>query len=45
MTCVVFGLEQGNHVHFIDAAGGGFAKAAEGLKARLAGLAVSPSGA
>jgi hypothetical protein len=36
MTCLVFNLEQGEHVHFVDAAGGGFAKAAEGFKARLA---------
>lgn len=35
MTCLVFSLEQGNHVHFVDAAGGGFARAAEGFKARL----------
>jgi hypothetical protein len=38
MTCLVFSLEQGEHVHFVDAAGGGFAKAAEGFKARLAAL-------
>jgi hypothetical protein len=38
MTCLVFNLEQGEHVHFVDAAGGGFAKAAEGFKARLAAL-------
>jgi hypothetical protein len=38
MTCLVFNLEQGEHVHFVDAAGGGFAKAAEGFKARLAML-------
>ncbi len=35
MTCLVFSLEASEHVHFIDAAGGGFAKAAEGFKARL----------
>lgn len=35
MTCLVFNLEASEHVHFIDAAGGGFAKAAEGFKARL----------
>jgi hypothetical protein len=39
MTCLVFNLEQGEHVHFIDGAGGGFALAAEGFKARLAGVA------
>ncbi|MFQ5565838.1 MAG: DUF3095 domain-containing protein [Paracoccaceae bacterium] len=38
MTCLVFSLEQSEHVHFIDAAGGGFAKAAEAFKARLAAL-------
>ncbi len=38
MTCLVFNLEQGEQVHFVDAAGGGFAKAAEGFKARLAAL-------
>ncbi len=38
MTCLVFNLELGEHVHFVDAAGGGFAKAAEGFKARLAAL-------
>lgn len=38
MTCLVFSLDRGDHVHFVDAAGGGFARAAEGLKARLAGL-------
>jgi len=37
MTCLVFRLGEGDHIHFIDAAGGGFAKAAEGLKAQLAG--------
>ncbi len=36
MTCLVFSLEQGEHIHFVDAAGGGFAKAAIGFKARLA---------
>lgn len=36
MTCLVFSLKEGEHVHFVDAAGGGFAKAAEELKAQLA---------
>ncbi|MFK7945085.1 MAG: DUF3095 family protein, partial [Paracoccaceae bacterium] len=35
MTCLVFNLEQSRHVHFVDAAGGGFAEAAKGFKARL----------
>lgn len=38
MTCLVFSLEQGEHIHFVDAAGGGFAKAAEGFKAQLTAL-------
>jgi len=38
MTCLVFSLDKGQHMHFIDAAGGGFAKAAAGLKAQLADL-------
>ena len=36
MTCLVFNLKQGEHVHFVDAAGGGFARAAVGFKAQLA---------
>ena len=47
MTCLVFSLEQSEHVHFIDAAGGGFARAAEGFKARLAaaqGFGRTPAG-
>jgi hypothetical protein len=42
MTCLVFSLERSEHVHFIDAAGGGFAKAAEGFKRRLHALDASP---
>ena len=38
MTCLVFSLTQSEHIHFVDAAGGGFAKAAEGFKARLSAL-------
>jgi DUF3095 family protein len=38
MTCLVFNLEQGEHLHFVDAAGGGFARAAEGFKFRLAAI-------
>lgn len=37
MTCLVFSLERSEHVHFVDAAGGGFARAAEGLKSQIAG--------
>ncbi len=36
MTCVVFSLQQGEHVHFVDGAEGGFAMAAVDLKRRLA---------
>ncbi len=32
MTCIVFDLGQGEHVHFIDGADGGFAMAAKQLK-------------
>ncbi len=35
MTCVVFSLRQGEHVHFVDGAEGGFAMAAVDLKRRL----------
>ncbi|MEM7212034.1 MAG: DUF3095 family protein [Pseudomonadota bacterium] len=35
MTCLLFSLEQGEHVHFVDAAGGGFASASVGFKRRL----------
>ncbi len=35
MTCVVFSLQQGEHVHFVDGAEGGFAMAAVDLKRRL----------
>lgn len=37
MTCVVFSLEQSDHVHFLDGAGGGFTSASRQLKAQLAG--------
>ncbi len=36
MTCLVFSLEQSEHVHFIDGSDGGFAVAATGFKRRLA---------
>ncbi len=36
MTCVVFSLQQGEHIHFVDGAEGGFAMAAVDLKRRLA---------
>ena len=39
MTCLVFSLEQSQHIHFIDGADGGFALAAPGFKKQLAALA------
>ena len=42
MTCLVFSLAQGRHVHFIDGADGGYALAALQLKAQLQGLAAPP---
>ena len=35
MTCLVFSLEQSEHVHFVDGANGGYAIAARALKGRL----------
>ncbi len=35
MTCLVFDMAGSEHVHFVDCAGGGFAMAAIGLKARI----------
>ncbi|MGI9413037.1 MAG: DUF3095 family protein [Hyphomicrobiales bacterium] len=42
MTCLVFSLEQGEHIHFVDGANGGFALAAKGFKQRVASGPVSP---
>lgn len=42
MTCMVF-ERQGNHVHFVDGADGGYAFAAKDLKARLKQLHPDPS--
>jgi hypothetical protein len=39
MTCLVFSLAQGRHIHFIDGADGGYARAAVQLKAQLQALA------
>ncbi|MFV2093728.1 MAG: DUF3095 domain-containing protein [Hyphomicrobiales bacterium] len=38
MTCVVFSLQNSEHVHFVDGSDGGFAMAAIGFKKRLAAL-------
>ena len=37
MTCIVPNHNDSNHMHFVDGAGGGYAKAAEMLKAQRAG--------
>ena len=34
MTCLIFSLEQSEHVHFVDASAGGYAMAAVGFKRR-----------
>ena len=39
MTCIVPNHNDSNHMHFVDGAGGGYAKAAEMLKAQRAGQA------
>ena len=36
MTCLVFSLEQSDHMHFLDGANGGFTLAARQMKAQLA---------
>lgn len=36
MTCLVFSLEENRHIHFIDGADGGYARAAQDFKRRLA---------
>lgn len=38
MTCLVFNLDESEHVHFIDGGDGGFAVAAKQLKAQLRAL-------
>ena len=35
MTCLVFNMQQSEHVHFIDGSNGGFAMAARGFKSAL----------
>jgi hypothetical protein len=39
MTCLVFSLEQSEHVHFIDGSDGGFARAAQDFKSRAGDIA------
>jgi hypothetical protein len=34
MTCLVFNLEKGEHLHFVDGSDGGFTSAAKSLKAK-----------
>jgi len=34
MTCLVFNLDQGEHLHFVDGSDGGFTSAAKNLKAK-----------
>ena len=42
MTCLVFDLRKSEHVHFIDAGDGGYAKAAGGYKRRIKELGGMP---
>jgi len=35
MTCLVFNMQQSEHVHFIDCSDGGFAMAARDFKSAL----------
>lgn len=42
MTCLVFSLEQSEHVHFIDGSDGGFAMAATGFKERARHQGTNP---
>ena len=41
LTCIVFSYN-GNHVHFVDGSDGGYALAAQGLKAQLKSLRADP---
>lgn len=37
MTCLVFNLDKGEHIHFVDGSDGGFTSAAKNLKAKRIG--------
>ncbi len=43
MTCLVFSLTKGEHVHFVDGSDGGFAMAAVQLKAQILAASKRPS--
>ncbi len=43
MTCLVFSLEKGEHVHFVDGSDGGFTMAAVQLKAQLQEVSKKPN--
>lgn len=43
MTCLVFSLEQGRHIHFVDGGDGGFSEAARHFKERLRRLEANES--
>lgn len=34
MTCLVFNLDKGEHIHFVDGSDGGFTAAAKNMKAK-----------
>ncbi|MFO1315106.1 MAG: DUF3095 domain-containing protein [Burkholderiales bacterium] len=44
MTCIVPSVVRNDHIHFVDGADGGYARAAESLKARIAGQATKHPG-
>jgi hypothetical protein len=35
MTCLIFSLEQAEHIHFVDGSDGGFTSAAKNFKVKL----------
>ena len=38
MTCLVFNIDQGEHIHFVDGSDGGFTAAAKSMKAKKAAV-------